>query len=243
MKKFTAKEYIDKYENNDIHHWDDVTEVTVKDIGCSRCKVTTYTGEKSKIKLSTFTIKQYKGKYVLHGLYTTKYDDKSIKFKGYFRYGNLHRDGDKPAVRRWHKNGTRRAIMYFKENEVYRDAGIAFQEWYPNGKLRWEFHQLNGEFHRVGDAAIRLWNEAGLLIVEEWAIKGTCHRRNAAAFRLWNDNGVLIKEKWAINDKLHREGDAAIRQWNDEGKLINEEWWEYGKKHKNVLTKVAKIEA
>ena len=135
--------------------------------------------------------------------------------RAWYRHGELHRDGDKPAVEQ--TNGTR---WWYRDGKLHREGGKPAVE-RANGSRWWYRH---GELHRDGDKpAVEQTNGT-----RWWYRDGKRHREGdkpavvfANGAREWWVNGKLIREEFAgwtaiYQDEargytLHRSPDGKYR--------------------------------
>lgn len=157
--------------------------------------------------------------------------------------GELHRDGDLPALidtnkQVWHKHGKIHregdlpAVIYadnvqqvwYKNDKIHRDgdlpAVIYFnrQIWYKKDKI-----------HRDGDLPAIVYSDGG----QVWCKHGNIHRRHGLPARILyvHGHGLVIRE-WFQNGKLHNPRDlpARIVENGEEQQLY---YYCYGKLHRD----------
>lgn len=140
--------------------------------------------------------------------------------------GEIHRDGDMPAV-----------IWYYRD-ELNDDGShkIMQEKWYKNGEL-----------HRDGDmpAHIEYYHDTNPITGtqkisgEEWYKDGELHRYGDLPAGIQyrsqlNDDGTqkIIEEAWFKDGELHRDGwkPAAI-EYDINGNVISEHYWVNGRRH------------
>ncbi len=151
----------------------------------------------------------------------------------WYQYGQLHRDGDQPAIMRYNSQ------EWYQRGKLHRD-GDQPSDIYEGGRsYRWHRH---GELHRGGDlpAVIKVDNgiewEAGntmpvyppytlpdVCYIYQWFQHGVVHRDGDMPAVMW-DNGRV--QKWFCHGRLHREGglpaviDYNIREWYVNGRKV-----------------------
>jgi hypothetical protein len=95
--------------------------------------------------------------------------------------GELHRDGDFPAVER--ANGTK---FYYKNGELHREDGLPAVE-YSDGSKEWRIH---GKLHRKDGPAREIEGN------KEWYLDGKLHRKDGPAIE-WRWG----QKEWYINGR------------------------------------------
>ena len=155
----------------------------------------------------------------------------------WYDHGNIHRDGDLPAViesetkdfyrKEWwkndkqHRDGGKPAVI------VVQDGKVVKMEWWVNGKL-----------HRD--------EEAGPAIIE---LEAKGHDK----VRTEKDNQILIEwvpipvwdMTWMRNGKKHRKNGSAYIRANPDGTIVEQKCYQAGRRKKdrevNLPTEVEKI--
>jgi hypothetical protein len=132
--------------------------------------------------------------------------------KWYNRVGQLHRDGDLPAIiyadgkQEWYKNG-----------KLHRDGDLPAvihkdgrQDWYKNGKR-----------HRYGDLPAIIQANG----TQKWYKEGTLHRNGDLPAYM----GATGRQEWYKEGRRHRDGDlpASIKANG------NQYWYKEGKPHRD----------
>lgn len=124
--------------------------------------------------------------------------------------GKRHRDGDKPALRKFDGHGA-----------------VTKESWYAHG-----------ERHRDGDKpAICEYDAAtGTLMRESWHVGGLDHRADdkPAFIRYHCSNGNLATEIWYFEGKIYSNEDHPSFHFFDEvtGNVNHKEWWEDDHAHR-----------
>jgi hypothetical protein len=141
----------------------------------------------------------------------------------YLPNGQLHRDGDKPAVIQYFILDTTKPwyFEWYKHGLKHRDGGLpakinhdgTYGSWWVNGKL-----------HRDDGLPARICTDQ-----DEWWVNGKRHR---------DDGGPALVSKyrteWWVDDKLHRDGDLpALVHVPRHNNGVLHEWWINGKRHRD----------
>ena len=156
-------------------------------------------------------------------------DDDDSAQTWYNLNGQLHRDGDLPAVieedgtQEWWQNG-----RLHRENDLpARIDENGTQEWFQNGERHrdndlpaviWPDSQMwyqNGLLHRDGDLPAVIWSDG----TQMWYQNGRRHRDNNQPAVI-DPNG---SQEWWRNDKRHRDNGPAVIWVGG-----RQEWWRDG---------------
>lgn len=139
------------------------------------------------------------------------YDSGELEYVTYYKNGEYHRDGDKPAVVLYHRGGGVKHNEYFKNGELHRDGDKpAVTEWHTEDNKKSESYYKNGKLHREGDKPA----------VTEW------HWRNKKKYESYYEDGE--KHRDADND-----GDKPAEVWySDDGvSVLDVAYYDYGKQY------------
>jgi hypothetical protein len=140
---------------------------------------------------------------------STRYIKRQNGNEEWYEYGELHRDGDLPAI--VCDNGD---MIWFRNGVRHRDGGLPAHI-YAGGREWWK----NGLIHRGGDLPARICDNGDM----GWFKNGLRHRDRDLPAIIWN-NGTRV---WYRNGTAHRANDlpAAVyangdMEWVDqEGKV------------------------
>jgi len=128
----------------------------------------------------------------LNGLLHSKDDQPAITYfnsseKCWYKYGLLHRNGDKPAV-----ISENQYKYWYKDGELHRDgdkpASIT-----PNGYKRW---YQKGKLHRDGDKPAIIWSNDTEWHMKQWYKYGLLHREGGEPAVMYSYTGLA---EWWIN--------------------------------------------
>lgn len=152
--------------------------------------------------------------------------------KSWYRYGELHRENDRPAIERadgskeWWRNGKRHrdtsqpavigpANSTIKEYWINGTRMVSTMTTQPNGDEMWA--TSTGLMHREDDLPAYV-TKGGR--GKTWFIAGRCHRDGDKPAA---EHGSGLKE-WFRNGRRHRDGDEPAAVWPSGTK----EWWRDG---------------
>ncbi len=152
---------------------------------------------------------------VKHGMHV-EVNCRDYKSHRWYRNGNLHRDGDLPAVKRYHEDGILCYEAWYRNGDQHRDDGDlpADKSYHDDGSLRGEAWYRNGVRHRDGDLpAVQRHYSDGTVDYEAWYRNGLKHRDgDLPAQKDYREDGTNVKyQAWYRKGVLHRDdGHAAI---------------------------------
>ena len=152
--------------------------------------------------------------------------------KEWFKDGQWHREGDKPAYVQYREDGSIWEELWCKNGEYHREGDKpATISYYTNGKFQSRRWMKDGKENREGDKPSYIYNRPdGTIEVEQWHKDGKRHREGDKPAAIeYRKDGSIIEENWFKDGKRHREGDkpASIEYYED-GLVWRRVWYKDG---------------
>lgn len=150
----------------------------------------------------------------------------------WYRYGQLHREGDEPAY--FEDDGSKQTEIWATYGEPCRnDKPARVVTDLASGIVVEEIYYWRGHEHRYGGPArITRSPETGVVTSEHWEVLGKADRHDGPSFIKRDEHsGKALTEQWRQQGKLHRkDGPAVIYYSPEDGSERTRRYYNSGKR-------------